>query len=181
MENPVTGELMSKSKGTGIFLDTTANEKFGQIMSQSDEMTKVLLVNCTLLPLPDIDEIMKAENPRDAKLRLAKEIVTIYHGTEEAEKAQQYFIDTFSKKQIPTEIKEQKVEWCDSLDSYQNLIDFIVSAGLATSRSDARRKMEQGGLYIDGVRTVESRILTPDDNGKVVQVGKKDFVKIVFP
>lgn len=181
MENPVTGELMSKSKGTGIFLDATANEKFGQVMAQSDEMTKVLLVNCTLLPLPEIDEIMTAENPRDAKLRLAKEIVTIYHGTEEAEKAQQYFIDTFSKKQIPTEIKEQKVEWCDPLDSYQNLIDFIVSAGLATSRSDARRKMEQGGLYIDGVRTIESRILTPDDNGKVVQVGKKDFVKIVFP
>lgn len=180
MENPLTGELMSKSRGTGVFLDTTANEKFGQIMSQPDEMIRILLVNCTSLSLPGIDEIMTAENPRDAKIRLAKEIVTLYHGADEAEKAEQYFIDTFSKKQIPTEIPEQKVEWCDPLDSYQNLLDFIVSAGLATSKGDARRKIEQGGVYIDGVRTVESRILTLDDDGKVVQVGKKDFVKIVF-
>ncbi len=176
MENPVTGELMSKSKGTGIFLDATANEKFGQVMAQSDEMTKVLLVNCTLLPLPEIDEIMTAENPRDAKLRLAKEIVTIYHGVEEAEKAEQYFIDTFSKKQIPDDIDEV------SVTEGEKFLDVIVRAGFAESKGDARRKIEQGGVEIDGERIVDfNAIIVASQNDKVLKVGKKDFVKIVFP
>ncbi|MGB5018460.1 MAG: tyrosine--tRNA ligase [Candidatus Moraniibacteriota bacterium] len=175
MENPVTGELMSKSKGTGIFLDATANEKFGQVMVQSDEMTKVLLVNCTLLPLPEIDEIMTAENPRDAKLRLAKEIVTIYHGEEEAEKAERYFIDTFSKKQIPDDIDEVSVA------EGEKLLDVIVRAGFAESKGDARRKIEQGGVEIDGERIVDfNAIIVASQNDKVLKVGKKDFVKIVF-
>ena len=175
MENPVTGELMSKSKGTGVFLDTIANEKFGQIMAQPDEMTKILLVNCTLLPLSDIDEIMTAENPRDAKLRLAKEIVTLYHGAEDAVRAEQYFIDTFSKKQIPENISEMFVS------DGEKLLDVIVRAGFAESKGDARRKIEQGGVEIDSERITDfNAILVSDHDGKVLKVGKKDFVKIII-
>ena len=175
MENPVTGELMSKSKGTGVFLDTIANEKFGQIMAQPDEMTKILLVNCTLLPLSDIDEIMTAENPRDAKLRLAKEIVTLYHGAEDAVRAEQYFIDTFSKKQIPENISEM------SVSDGEKLLDVIVRAGFAESKGDARRKIEQGGVEIDSERITDfNAILVSDHDGKVLKVGKKDFVKIII-
>lgn len=182
MENPVTGELMSKSKGTGVFLDTIANEKFGQIMAQPDEMTKILLVNCTLLPLSDIDEIMTAENPRDAKLRLAKEIVTLYHGAEDAAKAEQYFIDTFSKRTVPQDVPEFSPLYEPALEGYENIESFIARIGLATSKSDARRKIEQGGVSIGdekmvvGVRMLDKEI----DNGKVMRVGKKDFVRIVF-
>ncbi len=182
MENPVTGELMSKSKGTGVFLDTIANEKFGQIMAQPDEMTKILLVNCTLLPLSDIDEIMTAENPRDAKLRLAKEIVTMYHGADEAAKAEQYFIDTFSKRTVPQDVPEFSPLYEPALEGYENIESFIARIGLATSKSDARRKIEQGGVSIGdekmvvGVRMLDKEI----DNGKVMRVGKKDFVRIVF-
>ena len=175
MENPVTGELMSKSKGTGVFLDTIANEKFGQIMAQPDEMTKILLVNCTLLPLSDIDEIMTAENPRDAKLRLAKEIVTLYHGAEDAVRAEQYFIDTFSKKQIPENISEMFVS------DGEKLLDVIVRAGFAESKGDARRKIEQGGVEIDSERITDfNATLMSDHDGKVLKVGKKDFVKIII-
>lgn len=174
MENPVTGELMSKSKGIGVFLDTTANEKFGQIMAQSDEMTKILLVNCTLLPLPEIDEIMTAKNPRDAKLRLAREIVTIYHGTDEAAKAERYFIDTFSKKQIPNDILEI------SASVGEKFLDAIVRSGFAESKGDARRKIEQGGVEIGGERIADFHAaITPVHNGQVLKIGKKDFVKIV--
>jgi tyrosyl-tRNA synthetase len=176
MENPVTGELMSKSKGTGIFLDANANEKFGQVMAQPDEMTKVLLVNCTLLSLPEIDDIMRAENPRDAKLHLAKEIVTIYHGAEEAKKAEQYFIDTFSKKQIPDDIAEV------SVTEGEKFLDVIVRAGFAESKGEARRKIEQGGVEIDGERITDfNAIIVASQNDKALKVGKKDFVKIVFP
>jgi len=66
MENPKTGELMSKSRGTGVFLDTNAFDKFGSIMAQPDEMIELILVNNTRLPLSEVAEIMRAENPRDA-------------------------------------------------------------------------------------------------------------------
>jgi tyrosyl-tRNA synthetase len=174
------GRKMSSSWGNTINLLDGPNDMFGKVMSIPDELIGSYFIHCTRIGMPDVEEIMKAENPRDAKVRLAREIVTLYHGADAAAKAEEYFVNTFSKKEIPTDIPEHKVEWCEALDSYQNLIDFIVSAGLATSKSDARRKIEQGGIYIDGVRTVEVLILTPDDAGKVVQVGKKDFVKIVF-
>mgnify|MGYP002127647697 CR=1 FL=1 len=178
------GRKMSSSWGNTINLLDVPNEMFGKVMSIPDNLITDYFVHCTRVPMVDIakmaEEMVTGGNPRDAKVRLAKEIVRLYHGDVEADKAEQYFIETFSKGHIPTDIREQKVVWCDPLDSYQNLQDFIVSAGLATSKSDARRKIEQGGIYIDGVRTVDVRILTKDDDGKVVQVGKKDFVKIVF-
>ncbi len=182
MENPKTKELMSKSKGTGVFLDTTANEKFGQIMAQPDEMIEILLVNCTYLPLPEIKEIMKAENLRDAKVRLAKEIVTLYHGASEAEKAETYFVETFSKKQTPSNIPEQKAEWTEATESYENVESFIARIGLAESKSDARRKIEQGGVSIDGEKIPIGVLILSKDlhDGKVMKVGKKDFVRIVF-
>jgi len=175
MENPVTGELMSKSKGTGVFLDTTANEKFGQIMAQPDEMIKILLVNCTLLPLPEIDAIMEVKNPRDAKLRLAKEIVTLYHSAEDAEKAEQYFIDVISEKNIPDEVRPSQAP------PELTLVEFIVVEGFAKSKSDARRKVEQGGVELNGEKVLDwQMILDESHSGKVLKVGKKDFVKIVF-
>lgn len=174
------GRKMSSSWGNTINLTDEPNNMFGKVMSIPDELIESYLVHCTRVAMEEVKTIVAVPNPRDAKLRLAEEIVKIYHGRDEAKKAVEYFVDTFSKGQIPIEIREQKVEWCQPLDSYQNLQDFIVSAGLASSKSDVRRKIEQGGVYIDGVRTVESRILTKEDSGKVVQVGKKDFVKIVF-
>lgn len=175
MENPKTKELMSKSKGTGVFLDTTANEKFGQIMAQPDEMTKILFVNCTLLGLSDIDEIMKVENPRDSKMRLAKEIVKLYHGENEAINAEGYFINVISEKNIPEDVLEVKVE------EGIKVTDMIVNAKLAESKSDARRKIEHGAVEIDGEKITDWKIvLDKSYSNKVLKVGKKDFVKIVF-
>ncbi|MBP9751684.1 MAG: tyrosine--tRNA ligase [Candidatus Moranbacteria bacterium] len=176
MENPKTGELMSKSRGTGIFLNTTANEMFGQAMSQPDEMIEILLTHCTHLQLGEVAEIMKAENPRDAKVRLAKEIVALYHGAAEAAKAEEYFVNTFSKKEIPEDIREMKST------AGVNITDVIVEAGFAESKSDARRKIEQGGVSIDGEK-ISLDALALDKaahDGKVMKVGKKDFVKIIF-
>lgn len=178
------GRKMSSSWGNTINLTDTPNDMFGKIMSIPDTLITEYFVHCTRVPMTEIatlaEDMVTGGNPRDAKVRLAKEIVRLYHGDDEARAAEKYFVDTFSKGVIPENIREQKVEWYEPIKSYQNLQDFIVSAGLAESKSDARRKIEQGGIYIDGVRTVEVRILSKDDEGKVVQVGKKDFVKIVF-
>jgi len=95
---------MSKSKGTGVFLDVDADDMYGQIMAQPDEMIKILFVNNTLLSLPEIEAIMKADNPRDAKMRLAREITTIFHGHAKAKKAEENFIAVIQKKHTPDAI-----------------------------------------------------------------------------
>ena len=109
MENPKTGELMSKSKGTGVFLDTSANDMYGQIMSQPDEMIEILFTHNTYLALDEIKQIMKADNPKDAKVRLALEIVTIFHGEKKAKAAAENFVNIFAKKGTPDDIAEIKI------------------------------------------------------------------------
>ena len=107
---------------------------------------------------------------------MAYEIVKIYHGQEEADKAQDYFVNTFSKKELPDDI-EEIVALKD-----ETLIEFMIKANCAESKSDARRKIEQGGVSIDGEKiTAASQILTQElFDGKILKVGKKNFVKIIF-
>lgn len=175
------GRKMSSSWGNTINLTDVPNDMFGKVMSIPDELIETYFVHCTRVPMEGVKRITALPNPRDAKLRLAEAIVKLYHGEAEAKQAVEYFVATFSKGQLPENIPEQKVRWSDELNAHENILDYIIGAGLAASRGEARRKIEQGGVYIDGVRTVEVRILNPDaDNGKVLQVGKKDFVRIVF-
>lgn len=167
---------MSKSNGTGVFLDLDANNLFGAIMSQPDGMIKPLLVGCTRISLEEVDELMKLENPRDAKIKLAYEIVKIYHSEQEAVKAQEFFINTFSNKELPNDIAEARVA------DGENIIDFMVKIDFAQSKGDARRKIEQGGVSIDGDKVVVSELVLTKDlfNGKILKVGKKNFIKIIF-
>lgn len=175
MENPKTGELMSKSKGTGVFLNTSANEKFGQVMAQSDEMLEILFTNCTSLAKKDISDILKLPNPRDAKIRLAKEIVTVYHGAEAALAAEEFFVSTFSEGVLPDDVSELAV----SVGA--GIVEVIMAGGHATSKSDARRKVEQGGVSIDGEKITDPKFaLGAVHNGKILKVGKKDFRKLTL-
>ena len=95
MEDPETGELMSKSKGTGVFLHETPEVIFKQVMNQSNSMTRVLLVNNTLLELNEIDDIM-AQPPLLAKERLAFEIVKLLNNDEIAQEARKQYLDSAS-------------------------------------------------------------------------------------
>ncbi len=171
----ITGQLMSKSNGTGIFLDLSAKDLFGAVMAQSDGMIRPLALGCTRLELDEIDEMTKTENPRDAKLQLAFEITKIYHGEEKATEAKEYFINTFSKKEIPDHSEEV------SGQDGEKMLDFLITIDGATSKSDARRKIEQGGVSIDGEKITDvNYALQTKDAGKILKVGKKFFRKIVF-
>lgn len=176
MENPVTGELMSKSRGTGIFLNFSPADMFGAIMSQPDEMTEIFLINNTRISLDEVSRIIKKENPRDAKMIAALEITKIVHGEKEAKEAKNYFVSTFSKRETPEKINELKVD-----KEKISITEFLVLAGLATSKSDARRKIEQGGVEMNGKKVIDWHlILDKKDNGAVLKVGKFGFVKIKF-
>lgn len=174
------GRKMSSSWGNTINVLDAPNDMFGKVMSAPDELIMEYFVHCTRVPMTEVaemaEDIVTGANPRDAKVRLAKEIVTLYHGAEEGAKAETYFIETFSKKQIPEDVLEVSV-----VEGIK-VIDVVVEAGLASSKADARRKAEQGGISIDGEKVGETMILSKElHDGKVLKVGKKDFVKIVFP
>jgi tyrosyl-tRNA synthetase len=171
-----SGLLMSKSNGTGVFLGMDGNGLFGAIMSQPDGMLRPLFLGCTRMNMDEIEELMSLENPRDAKIRLAFELVKIYNGEEEAERAKDYFVRTISNKEMPSEVAEVVV----SKDEIK-LIEFIVLAGLAKSNGEARRKIEQGGVEVDEKKESDwQRMLTKKDNSAVVKVGKFNFAKIKF-
>jgi len=173
MENPKTGELMSKSKGVGVFLNASANDMFGQIMSQGDEMIETLFVNNTYLSLEEIKKLMSLNNPRDTKARLAREIVAIYHGKDAAKKAEDEFNKIFRDKGKPTEMKEMKLE-----TGNWKLVDLLVEIKLADSKGNARRLVQQGGVRIDDVVQKDFEKNIEIKNGMIAQVGKRKFVKI---
>ncbi len=169
-----TGQLMSKSNGTGVFLDLSPQDLFGAIMAQTDGMIRPLAVGCTRLSLEKIKNLAQAKNPRDAKLELAFEIVKIFHGKNEAKKAQEYFIKTFSKKEIPDNLGKIDIKEGESI------LEFLTRNNFAKSKSDARRKIEQGGVKIDNKKIDDwNIILSKKHNQKILQVGKKIFVKII--
>lgn len=169
-----TGMLMSKSNGTGVFLDLNSNDLFGAIMSQPDGMIKPLLLGCTRIPVNEIEKLMKLDNPRDAKVRLAKEIVTIYHSAKEAEKAEAEFNKIFRDKGLPSEIPEIKI-------SEKNLpvLELLVKIKLASSKSDAKRLVDGKAVEIDGKIISEWKVTIEIKNGMVIRAGKRKFAKII--
>ena len=176
--NPITGEkMMSKSLGTGVFLDFDADRMYGALMAQADENMRQLFVDCTWLSLEEINRILKAENPRDAKMRLAFEITKIYHGEDFAKKAETTFVQMFQHKETPDEMVEFKVV------SGSTIVDILVGSGLAKSKNDARRVVTQGGIKIDSEKILginADKVLESSSKGKILQKGKRYFLRLTW-
>ena len=176
LENPVTKEkMMSKSLGTGVFLDFDADKMYGAVMAQADENMKQLFTDCTWLDLTDIDTILETENPRDAKMRLSFEITTIFHGEELATLAEKNFVQTFQKKELPDEIPVFV-----ALDG-ATIIDVLVDSNLVASKAEARRTLSQGGVKVNGTKLTEADATTPLSLSEktIVQKGKRSFLEVV--
>ncbi len=175
------GRKMSSSWGNTINILDSSNDMFGKAMSIPDDLIIKYFIHCTRAPQKFVAEMEKGMragkfNPRDAKLKLAGEITRIYHGEKEARKAEEYFVRTFSEKKMPEKITETKAG-----KEEIKLTEFIVLSGNAKSISEARRKIEQGGVEINGQKTREwKKILTRRDDGAVFRIGKIHFVKIRF-
>jgi tyrosyl-tRNA synthetase len=174
LENPLTGEkLMSKSLGTGIGLDEEPNEMFGKIMRMPDEVIVQVFIDCTYKTLEEIKTIEKklksGENPRNLKIDLAFEVVKMYHDEKEAEKAKDYFINTFKNKEIPDEILEFKAKDLA-------IVSILVESKFCSSTSDARRQLEQGAIKVNGEKISSLDYLLKKDD--ILQKGKRFFLKI---
>ncbi len=165
---------MSKSLNNYIGIDENPGDMFGKVMSISDDlMWKYydLLTDST----PTEIEAMKNgdENPRNLKVNLAKLVIKDFHSAEVANRAEEDFIARFVKKEIPDKIEEKTV----AAGTYK-LIDLLVNTNLATSKGEAKRLIEQGGVKINGEKAsnVNAEIELSDEI--LIQVGKRKFLRV---
>jgi tyrosyl-tRNA synthetase len=176
-------EKMSKSLGNYVGVTEPASEMFGKLMSISDDLMWRYYTLLTDLAPAEITALQNRVSsgevhPKQAKVDLAKRIVTDFHGGAEAERAAEEFERRFARKELPEEIPIVEL----SEDEYRSTIERImVRCGLAESTSDARRKIEQGGVRIDGQRI--GRELTSDVrrlgvDAFTLQVGKRAVVRV---
>jgi len=173
--NPKTQKkLMSKSEGDYVALDDPPDEMYGKIMALPDEVVGTMLRLCTKLGDREIEEIEKQKNPKEKKERLAFEVVSIYHGEKAARNALKEFENIFSKKQLPRELVEVKLQ-----QGRYPVSALLVKTKLASSKSEARRLIEQKGVRVDD-KVITSLDQIIELKGQiVVSKGKRSFVKII--
>lgn len=168
---------MSQSIGNYIGIKETPNEMYGKIMSIPDDVIIhyfELATSITINELKKIKEELKSgTNPRDIKARLAEEVVTQYHGKAEAKKAELEFGRVFRDKKAPEIISQIAAP-----KKKTTLVEFLAEANLASSKSEARRLIEQGAVKIDGQAVTDWKKAIDFKSGNVVQAGKRKFVKI---
>ena len=175
-------DKMSKSLGNFISLTEKPEDMYGKVMSTPDTLLWKYFSLTTLLPEKDIDLLAKqakAEtlNPRDAKMKLAREIVKMYHNAKAADKAEDHFIQIFQNKSLPSDIPTHKLS---SKLQQHSLPELLVELGYATSNSEARRLIEQGGIKIDDAVVKDPKhIIKISGKGILIQKGKRHFVKVV--
>jgi tyrosyl-tRNA synthetase len=166
---------MSKSLGNHIPLNTDANDMFGKVMSVPDIAMGSYMRLTTRWTASQIAAKEKALtggslHPRDAKVELATEITEIFYGAQAAKEARENFARVFQEGDIPDEMPEYKIS------PRQSVLDVLMAAKLAKSKSEARRLIEQGGVRLDG-KTLDDPIGSFPGPG-VLQVGKRRFVRI---
>ena len=169
------GRKMSSSWGNVISITDAPNDMFGKVMSLRDELITKYFLLATSLPIADIAEVEKSlkagENPRDLKVRLAKEIVLIYHGKAFAEAAVFNFENTFKKGGIPDDTQEVEVV------SGATLVEVLLAQNIVKSKSEFRRLIEEGAIGEVAGETISTTEYVVIKN-LTLKIGKKRFLKV---
>lgn len=172
------GRKMSKTYNNCIYLNDGAQDMYGKLMSIQDQLIFTYMECCTNIPLEEVAELKKkmdaGENPRDLKMRLAREIVTLYHNEKAAGEAEAEFKNVFQNKQLPTDIEEKLLP-----EAKYSIVELVFAAGCATSKGDARRLVEGGGVSIDEVKIsdIKAEIMLSKKK-QLLKVGKRKFVYV---
>jgi len=180
-------QKMSKSLGNYIGINEPPSEIFGKVMSISDGLMwryYELLTDLTPAQIDALRESAKSgqRNPRDIKVELAKSIVSDFHSNEEAQLAEEEFVRRFRNKETPDKIEERVLP--SNHPKGWDLLHLLVTVGLADSKADARRLIQQGGVYVDGERQAIINSTTLWKPGMtaslLLKVGKRRFVRVRF-
>lgn len=176
---------MGKSLNNYIAMTAPANDMYGKLMSLPDHAIMSYFEALTDVSQAELDEFARkmAEgtlNPRDVKMRMAREIVVEFHNAAAAQKAEENFIRQFSERKLPADIPEYK------LVAPVNILPLIVDAHLAKSKSEARRLIQQGGVSFfpqgeagEAERVNSIDFIVPVQNGAILKVGKLQYIRII--
>ncbi|MBN2620290.1 tyrosine--tRNA ligase [candidate division WOR-3 bacterium] len=170
---------MSKSFDNYVGITESPKNMFGKLMSIPDELiAKYFELTTDAFP-HKVEEYKTAlkdgsMNPRDAKFDLAKTIVRMYHSPSAAQKAAEEFDKVFAKKEMPEDIKVYKLR-----QSQITIIDLLVETGLMGSRSEAKRKVREGAIDINGKRVDDIAYVVKLGKPVIVKAGKHKFIKVV--
>lgn len=173
-------QKMSKSLGNYIGIDEEPKEMYGKAMSIPDELMMRYFMLVTDMPIEEQEDMEKRLesgelHPRDAKMQLARTIVRLYHGEEAALEAEEEFKRVFQQRALPTDIPEYAM---DAPTEPIFVPQFCTDAGLTASNGEARRSIKAGAFKVNGEKYTEENLKLED--GMIVQVGKRKFVKIKF-
>ncbi|MBK8810378.1 MAG: tyrosine--tRNA ligase [Acidobacteria bacterium] len=165
---------MSKSLNNYIGIDEAPNEMFGKVMSISDDLMWRYFDLLTDRTPAEIDRMKSSgENPRNLKVELAKLIIADFHSNEAAKNAEDDFNRRFVNKEVPDEIEEALLK-----SGKYNLADLINQTGLAPSKKEAKRLIEQGGVKVDGEKVSNPAAEVELSEEILLQVGKRRFLRI---
>ena len=171
---------MSKSLGNYVGITEAPDAQFGKLMSVSDDLMWRYFELLSFRPLNEIAALREAiaggRNPRDVKFELAKEIVGRFHGAEAAERAQAEFIARFSQKSLPTDLPLQVLKATDP--EGEGLVAALKAAGLASSNSEAVRKLAEGAVRIDGEKVTDRALRLAPGAEHILQVGPRRFARV---
>jgi tyrosyl-tRNA synthetase len=175
---------MSKSLGNTIAINEAADDMFGKLMSVSDALMWRYFELLSFRPLADIAALRAAiaagRNPRDVKFELAREIVTRFHDAASAERAQQHFTARFANKALPDDLPETPVFADPGAEGVGLLAALGAAPGLVASGSEARRKLAEGAVRIDGEKVSDGQLQLPVGAEHILQVGARRFARIVI-
>lgn len=170
-------QKMSKSLGNYIGINESPDQIYGKAMSISDDAMPEYFRLATTLPSEEVNSILNnlksgILHPRDVKMRLAREIVSLYHSSQAAKDAEEQFKQVFQKRGMPSEMPSY------IFTAPADIITVMVDAGLASTKSEARRLIQQNGVKLDGETVGSIDIILTEKKGKVLQVGKRKFARI---
>lgn len=170
-------QKMSKSLGNYIGINESPDQIYGKAMSISDDAMPEYFRLATTLPSAEVNSILNdLENgkihPRDVKMRLAREIVSLYHDSRAAKDAEEQFRQVFQKRGMPSEVSSYE------FTAPVNIVAVMVDSGLASSKSEARRLIQQNGVKIDGETVGSIDLELTEKKEQVLKVGKRKFARI---
>jgi len=168
---------MSKTTGNHIAINEAPEIMFGKVMSIPDSAMRNYADLVTRWPPEQITQYSTlledgTIHPRDLKMRLAGEIVAIFHGPEAAQRAEEHFRTVFQARELPSDMPEV------SLPAATSLADLLMSTGLVPSKSELRRLVQQGGVRLDGNKVEDPNLVINPVDVQVLQIGRRKFLRV---
>ncbi|MDE3057483.1 MAG: tyrosine--tRNA ligase [Bacteroidota bacterium] len=173
-------EKMSKSLDNYIGLSDSPKEMYGRTLSIPDSLIYDYFLLTTNIEKKDLEEIKQqlernSVNPRDIKRGLARELVAMYHSHDEAVAAEEEFDRVFVKKDMPDVIPI----FYPTADDLKNVTSLTAATGSVSSKTEARKKILEGGVYIDGERITDPFSPVPNKDEFILKVGRRKFHRII--